>query len=150
MSMFNTLFSVKGRIRRKTYWLASLGITVVMLAVILGELVFTGQLLKFPSQAETLLFSLVSLATVFPLTAIMVKRLNDIEWPAWLGYAMGMMELVLSLAAYLAPDTFYKLTPVQTVLNIWLAVAVVLFVVVGLKRGTIGANAHGPDPLSVI
>jgi uncharacterized membrane protein YhaH (DUF805 family) len=150
MSVFNSLFSVKGRIGRKTYWLACLSITGLVAAAILGERVVTGQLVIDPLYQPKTVFSAIALiASQFPLFVIISKRVNDIngvndiEWPAWLFYATGVVSAVLLLAQYLGFNPFIKLTVVETVL-------VVLTLLVGLKRGTNGANAHGPDPLSVI
>jgi uncharacterized membrane protein YhaH (DUF805 family) len=148
--VFNSLFSVKGRIGRKTYWLACLSITGLVAAAILGERVVTGQLVIDPLYQPKTVFSAIALiASQVPLFVIISKRVNDIngvndiEWPAWLFYATGVVSAVLLLAQYLGFNPFIKLTVVETVL-------VVLTLLVGLKRGTNGANAHGPDPLSVI
>lgn len=73
MSVSTILFSFQGRLNRKPYWLASIGLSVVSLlisAVVIG--------VKLPEES-----SLVSLITLWPSLAIAVKRCHDRDRTGW-------------------------------------------------------------------
>jgi uncharacterized membrane protein YhaH (DUF805 family) len=134
------LNSFEGRIARQTFWIAMAAVTV---AEIFGHLI-----------AETVqgdrLSAIVDLAFTYPEFAIAVKRAHDRNLPLWIlivffgGGAMLDLLTVLDLTGTKEqPSVFSLLIAVPfTVLGLALVVEL------GLRRGTIGPNQYGPDPLA--
>jgi uncharacterized membrane protein YhaH (DUF805 family) len=168
MSVINTLFTVKGRASRKTFWLANLGIIGLLLTVSLCKFVVTRRP-PADAQATVDLFDvLVAFAALVAVTVVLVKRLNDLVWPSWLGYAAGLLGAGIVVLQGLDFDPVNDASPISVAMPglytvfgpLLLLFGIVLFVlsvilpiavlVVGLKRGTRGPNVHGPDPLSVV
>src|SRR6266478_9512230 len=87
------LFGFRGRIPRKTYWLAQAILQMPAIAGVAGYLMING--LALPRPGSPALPSLIwSLALLFPASAVAVKRFNDRGHPfwvagIWLGLACG-------------------------------------------------------------
>jgi uncharacterized membrane protein YhaH (DUF805 family) len=134
------LNSFEGRISRKTFWI---GITVLVGAEILGHLV-----------AEALqgdrLSAIVDLAFTYPEFAIATKRAHDRDLPIWVLMVFFGGGVVLDLL------TVLQLTgnsEQPSVLSLVIAVPftvllVGLLIELGFRRGTIGPNRYGPDPVA--
>jgi uncharacterized membrane protein YhaH (DUF805 family) len=131
-----------GRIGRQTFWLAS-GI------LILAELV--AGFLAEQIQGDRLA-AIVDLAFTYPEFAVAVKRLHDRNLPIWL--------LVFFFGAAALVDLFSLLgvgggdeSPSMLLLAVEVPVGVLglaLLVELGFRRGTVGPNPNGPDPLAKI
>jgi uncharacterized membrane protein YhaH (DUF805 family) len=102
--------------------------------------------IKSPSLALTIW----SLMTCLPTAAITIKRLNDRDWPSWIGYLLVLAFIVLIIANYfgllLDPD---RMTPPES----FVFGALMLFflwtlVDNGFFKGSDGPNRYGPDPLA--
>jgi uncharacterized membrane protein YhaH (DUF805 family) len=129
-----------GRIGRQTFWLAS-GI------LILAELV--AGFLAEQIQGDRLA-AIVDLAFTYPEFAVAIKRLHDRNLPIWL--------LVFFFGGAALTDLFSLLgigggddSPNVLLLAVEVPVAVLglaLLVELGFRRGTVGPNPNGPDPLS--
>ena len=142
------LFGFRGRIPRKTYWLAQAILQVPAIASVAGYLMVNG--LALPPPGPAALPSLLwSLALLFPAFAVAVKRFNDRGHPFWIaGIWLG---LACAGAAFAFIDPFAD--PMDWGRGHWAALT--LFVIVGLwlvidlgmLRGQRGPNRHGPDPL---
>jgi uncharacterized membrane protein YhaH (DUF805 family) len=134
------LNSFEGRISRRTFWI---GITVLVGAEILGHLV-----------AEALqgdrLSAIVDLAFTYPEFAIATKRAHDRDLPIWVLMVFFGGGVVLDLL------TVLQLTgnsEQPSVLSLVIAVPftvllVGLLIELGFRRGTIGPNRYGPDPVA--
>jgi uncharacterized membrane protein YhaH (DUF805 family) len=133
------LNSFDGRIGRKTFWIA---MTAVTIAEIFGHLI--------AQQIEgERLSAIVDLAFTYPEFAIAVKRGHDRNMPVWL------------LIAFFAAGAFLDLLTVlewagtedePSMLSLIIAVpftvfGIALLVELGFRKGTVGPNPHGPDPL---
>jgi uncharacterized membrane protein YhaH (DUF805 family) len=130
---------VHGRITRQWFWIG-IGVLVVVEFV-------TGQIAQ-QIQGDKL-SSLVGLALDYPEFAVAVKRANDRNLSAWTVASFfivdglsGLLGLMSSGDA-LAPDSSIA----SVLAYVWLAVLVVLVADLGFRRGTVGPNRFGPDPL---
>jgi uncharacterized membrane protein YhaH (DUF805 family) len=142
--------SFNGRINRARYWL---GTFILAIPTILTLLV-VGALLGVSILAPDFRFKLISLflaaLLLYPSAALMVKRLNDRDRPAWLAglflaptLIRGFTDVIGMTGNRLAPNFLDVLLGLLAfVINIW------AFVELGCLRGTVGANQHGSDRLS--
>jgi uncharacterized membrane protein YhaH (DUF805 family) len=134
------LSSFEGRISRKTFWI---GIAVLIVAEILGH--FIAEVL----QGDRL-SAIVDLAFIYPEFAVTAKRAHDRDLPIWIliiffggGAALDLLT-VLELTGS---------TDQPSVLSLVIAVPftvllVALLIELGFRRGTIGPNQNGPDPVA--
>jgi uncharacterized membrane protein YhaH (DUF805 family) len=131
-----------GRIGRQMFWLA-------MGLLALGELV--AHLLAEQIQGDRL-GAIIDLAFTYPEFAVAVKRIHDRNLPVWL--------LVFFFGAGALLDLFAVLdlagsdeTPSMLSLAIAIPFTVLglaLLIELGFRRGTIGPNPYGPDPLAKV
>jgi tetratricopeptide (TPR) repeat protein/uncharacterized membrane protein YhaH (DUF805 family) len=143
------LFGFRGRIPRKTYWLAQAILQVPAIAGVAGYLMIIGLALPQPGPAGPL--SLIwTLALLFPAFAVVVKRLNDRGHPFWVAAIwLGLACAGAAFGAFIDPFA----GPINWGRGEWAAFTI--FVIVGLwfvidlgmLRGQRGPNRHGPDPL---
>jgi uncharacterized membrane protein YhaH (DUF805 family) len=144
--LLTLLGTFAGRITRAQWWL---GLLIAGAANILGGLAlnpdfFFAEELPPPSWPDTIW----QIALLYPLTAITVKRFNDTDRPALVGYLFAP----LGAALYLGPHIGQWIGPVDpaqtlSVLLPLLAYFVFAFIDNGFVRGTPGPNRYGPDPL---
>src|SRR5215472_7641637 len=134
------LTSFEGRISRKTFWI---GMTVLVAAEILGHLI--AQAL----QGDRL-SAIVDLAFTYPEFAIAAKRAHDRNLPLWLliiffgGGALLDLLTVLGLTGTREQPSLMSIMIAVPFTVLGLA----LLIELGFRRGTIGPNQHGPDPLA--
>jgi uncharacterized membrane protein YhaH (DUF805 family) len=127
--------SAHGRISREPFWI---GFVVVLLAEYLGH-----WLAEHLQGAQ--LSAIVGLALNYPEFMLTIKRANDRDLPAWLIglYFVGDSLLgFLDLVGLSAGNIFVVGS------LIWSAYLLVLIADLGLRRGTVGPNRFGPDPLA--
>ena len=132
--------SFDGRISRQTFWTA---MVVLLIAEILAHII-----------AETIqgdrLSAIVDLAFTYPEFAIAAKRGHDREMPLWL------LIIFFGAGAVLDLLTVLELSGTDeepSMLSIFIAVpftvlGLALLVELGFRRGTVGPNQYGPDPLA--
>jgi uncharacterized membrane protein YhaH (DUF805 family) len=132
--------SFDGRISRQTFWTA---MVVLLLAEILAHMI-----------AETIqgdrLSAIVDLAFTYPEFAIAAKRGHDREMPLWLLIIFFGAGAVLDLLAVLELSGTDE---EPSMLSIFIAVpftvlGLALLIELGFRRGTVGSNQYGPDPLA--
>ena len=162
MPLTQLLFSFKGRINRKPWWLASLGagFTASLLSAILealarssGETIVNPVTHQFePTGIFGLAISLIALANAWIAFALSVKRLHDRDrtgwWLLW-QLLIILLAVFLAVVAFAVPKeqgaVWYALAGaavlVAFIISVW------LFVQIGFLRGTQGPNRFGPDPL---
>ncbi len=168
MDMF---FGFEGRINRAKWWLGSiiLGVIAVILyfvlALILGSGIDMANLAAMTAesvtslQRKTGLIQLLLLAIIgYPVTALMMKRLNDrgrprqLAWVFWAPTVLSLIALLLGLSMTVGDIgggvMMLQNTTIGWIVSI-LAIAVGIWALIelGILRGTDGPNAHGPDPL---
>jgi len=134
------LTSFEGRIGRKTFWIA---IAVLVAAEILAHFVaeaFQGDRLS----------AIIDLAFTYPEFAIAAKRANDRDLPIWIlivffgGGALLDLLTVLGLAGNNEKPSVLSLV-IAVPFTVML---VALMIELGFRRGTIGPNRYGPDPVT--
>ncbi|HEX4237736.1 MAG TPA: DUF805 domain-containing protein [Xanthobacteraceae bacterium] len=133
------LSSFEGRISRKTFWI---GIAVLIAAELAGYLI--AQAL----QGDRL-SAIVDLAFVYPEFAIAAKRAHDRDLPIWILIVFFGGGAVLDLLTVLElsggndrPSLMSLMIAVP-----FTVLLVALLIELGFRRGTIGLNQYGPDPV---
>jgi uncharacterized membrane protein YhaH (DUF805 family) len=128
-----------GRITRQWFWIG-LGVLIVA-ELVAGKI---AQLL----QGEQLA-SLVGLAFDYPEFALAVKRAKDRNLSVWTVATFFIIDGLLGFLGLMSADGEVSPdNPLASVLGyVWLAVLVVLITELGFRRGTVGPNRFGPDPL---
>jgi uncharacterized membrane protein YhaH (DUF805 family) len=129
-----------GRIGRQTFWMAMGTVAVAN---------FLACFIAAQLQGDRL-SAIVDLAFTYPEFAIALKRLHDRNLPLWL--------LIVFFTANAAYDLLDVLglggtTDEPSMLSYVIAVPFAVFflallVELGFRRGTVGPNPYGPDPLA--
>jgi uncharacterized membrane protein YhaH (DUF805 family) len=127
--------SVHGRITREQFWI---GLFFVVLAEIAGHW------LAFRIQGDKL-DSIVGLALNYPEFVLAVKRANDRDLPAWQIAVFFIGDAVVGFLSLQGLGSTDALALMQLVLDLYL---LVLIADLGFRRGTVGPNRFGPDPLA--
>jgi uncharacterized membrane protein YhaH (DUF805 family) len=129
-----------GRIGRKTFWIA---LIVVMIADL------TGHFVAEAIQGDRL-SAIVDLALIYPYFAVTVKRAHDRDLPVWMliaFFAAGAFLDLLTVLQWAGTDDQ------PSTLSLFVALPFTVFglallVELGFRRGTLGPNQYGPDPLA--
>jgi uncharacterized membrane protein YhaH (DUF805 family) len=134
------LNSFEGRISRKTFWI---GMAVLVTAEILGH--FVAQAL----QGDRL-SAIVDLAFTYPEFAIAAKRAHDRDLPIWIliiffggGAALDLLTVLELTGSDEQPSALSLIIAVP-----FTVLLVALLIELGFRRGTIGPNQYGPDPVA--
>jgi uncharacterized membrane protein YhaH (DUF805 family) len=134
--------SFDGRIGRQTFWIAMGALTV-------SEIF--GHVLAEEIQGDRL-SAIVDLAFTYPEFAVAVKRGHDRNMPLWLLIvffgASAVLDLLIVLEMTGTDDQPSMLSLLIALPFTVLGVA--LLVELGFRRGTIGPNQYGPDPLAKV
>ena len=129
------LTSIDGRISRQPFWTALLTLIAIEIAAyfVIGE--------RWSS--------IVSLGLAYPNFAVIAKRGHDRNAPTWIAavFIAGAVLLDgLNLLNMLGP--LEKPSTVFYVIGAPLGImALILLIDFGFRRGTVGPNRFGPDPL---
>jgi len=134
--------SFHGRIGRQTFWFA---MGILTIAEIIAHLVAE------QVQGDRL-SAIVDLAFTYPEFAVAIKRAHDRNLPVWL--------LAIFFGASALLDLFTVLgiggsDEAPSMLSLVIAVPFTVFglallVELGFRRGTVGPNQYGPDPLAKV
>lgn len=129
-----------GRIGRQTFWTAFVLIVGLELACHLA----VSQL----ADGERV-SAIVSLAFVYPEFAVFLKRGYDRNLPLAVIAAFFLMSTLTDFVVIIGlGGSRGEPSALLTSLFLpWFAFALTLLVELGLRRGTVGPNQHGPDPL---
>ena len=129
-----------GRIGRQTFWIA---MGTVYVANVLACLV-ADQI-----QGDRL-SAIVDLAFTYPEFAIALKRTHDRDLPLWLLIifftANGVLDLLSVLGWSMTTDE--PSWPMLAILVPFAVFGIALLIELGFRRGTVGPNQYGPDPLA--
>jgi len=129
-----------GRIGRQTFWIAMGVLIVVELFAHVAAEAIQGDRLS----------AIVDLAFTYPEFAIAVKRAHDRNLPLWLLIAFfgaGALLDLLTVLQLTGTDEEPSLLSLVIALP-FTVLGLALLVELGFRRGTIGANQYGPDPLA--
>src|SRR5512144_1367791 len=165
MSLTELLFSFKGRINRKPWWLATIavGLAASVITGILEALArSSGETIVNPVTHELeptgifgLAISIIALANLWIAFALSAKRLHDRDrtgwWLIW-QLLILILAVILVVVAVVVPNEqgalWYALAGAPGlaafVISVW------LFVQIGFLRGTEGPNRFGPAPLGAM
>ena len=146
--VWQLLFTVKGRVDRATWWIASVAFTCVWL---LGIWSFSKVELPYRSSAYPYVAWLLIafLAVVWwSSNAIDVKRLHDRERSGWHVLIRILRDAALIALGYLGQGHQVSASDYAPILGIvWVACMLLILVECGFLPGTDGPNNYGPDPL---
>jgi uncharacterized membrane protein YhaH (DUF805 family) len=127
-------FSFKGRINRGKYWLVTVINTLIVVALVLTAIAAN-------SWAIGILAMLIIVPLFVSSLAVALKRLHDREKSAWWLLLFYLLPALLYGIANVAEYQGLVFSLISLAISIWALVEL------GCRRGTPGANPHGPDPL---
>ena len=141
MNWINLFTSFEGRINRQPFWIA-----IVVLAVIEGIAALVNQQID-----NDRIGAVIDLVILYPEFAVAAKRGHDRNISTWvvgIFFALGAVFDLLLLTGVLKTANVEDSSNLIFIIFIPLGLfALVLFVDLGFRRGTRGANRFGPDPL---
>jgi len=129
------LTSIDGRISRQPFWIA----LIILIGIELVAHFTIGERWS----------SVVSLLLAYPYFAVIAKRGHDRNAPTWIAGIFMAGVVVLDLLALLnLLGSTEKPNTVFYVIGVPLGImALILLVDFGFRRGTVGPNRYGTDPL---
>jgi uncharacterized membrane protein YhaH (DUF805 family) len=138
-----------GRINRAKCWPGAIVLGIVSLVVLYGSIFAGGGSIHDQDTRARTITLAVQLVFLYPLAALMVKRLHDRNRPGYFAAFIlvplvlkGMTDVMGLTGDALSPKALdYVFIGIVGVVGIW------FFVDLGCLRGTAGPNKHGPDPL---
>ncbi len=155
--MKDFLFGFEGRIPRSHYWGGTLLLTVLAVVIIFATVfLFLDEDVPFSESSLIRINALIGMCLLYPVSALMIKRLKDRDRPLWLvalfltPYALILLGETFGITAsheviegvYLRTPTFFG--KVLETAN--LCVMVFALIELGILKGTQGDNQWGPDP----
>ncbi len=160
MNFISLFTSFSGRINRAKWWLG-----IIILGVLSIALQFAVNPEGFMSGVPTMTVPqlIISLVIYIPVLAIVFKRLNDRNWPSWVGIAYAVIMFGTLIAQYFALNSAMEtilsdptnpenaMTAMKALLPIsivQMVVGLALLIDNGMLRGTAGPNQYGEDPLA--
>lgn len=155
--------TTSGRINRKTWWLGSIGMMIIVFIIsfVLGIIFGMGGLMT--SSFGNGLMSLILIAIIFvPYRALTLKRLHDRSRPEVLFWAFIGPSILLATVTTLglagsmgSQEVFgqsvevFKYNTFGNLINfVSIGVGLWALIELGFLKGDAGDNAHGADPLA--
>ena len=141
--MKQLLFSFRGRLNRKRYWMTVIvTMAVIILLLLLALVMMREQRFEFAALTVVILL-LLYIPLIWIGLAIGAKRLHDRDKSAWWLLVFYVLPGILSSLGNQMDDLGLLILHVVS-----FAITVWAFVELGCLRGTLGPNQYGPDPLS--
>ncbi len=139
MDWVHLFTSFEGRITRQPFWIAVAIFVVIDIAM---SLTIPGDRLS----------AVLDLVLTYPQFAVCAKRGHDRNTPIWvvgLFFAINATFDLLLLAGFLTLDDLKSAPPTLAVVFAipFFVIALALIIDLGFRRGTVGPNRYGPDPL---
>ncbi|KSB88435.1 hypothetical protein AS593_05235 [Caulobacter vibrioides] len=135
MTLSKKLFGFQGRLRRRDYWLFTIAIGVLNIALLFGLSGILGVAYTDPWMQA------VSLITAWPGIAVMVKRLHDRNRSGWFALIAWVPSLTALALIPFANQTYLMVNSIFSALvGIWILVDL------GILDGTKGPNRYGASP----
>jgi uncharacterized membrane protein YhaH (DUF805 family) len=130
-----------GRIGRQTFWIGGLVLLVAELVLYYVAEQIQGERLS----------AIVDLAFTYPEFALALKRAHDRDLPIWLLFIFFGASAVLDLLTVLG---FAGTDDTPSMVSLAIVVPygvffIALLIELGFRRGTVGTNRYGPDPLAL-
>jgi uncharacterized membrane protein YhaH (DUF805 family) len=136
MNWLDLFTSIDGRISRKPFWIGVAILTAI-------------ELIAYAALGDRW-SSIVSLIIAYPEFAVLAKRGHDRNVPTWVIVLFFAAALVLNLLVLLdlagpldAPSTLFTAIGIPAFIMF-----LILLADFGFRRGNVGANRYGPDPLA--
>lgn len=155
MNLKSLYTTFDGRINRKPFWLGLIGLVIASIVI---TVVIVLPLTALSNMLGGLVGLLISLAFLYPACALGIKRLHDRGKAGTLMAVFIAPGLVYQIADLLGlatrqvtmnGQTFPVPTAIGSALGVLsLIVAIWALITLGIRRGTAGPNAWGPDPLA--
>jgi len=147
MNLGSVYTTFEGRIGRAQFWIATILVIVVMLAILFASLWLVGE-----SDLTVIRFNrlIITLVFLYPLLAVWVKRLHDRGRPGYM-VIVFLVPWLLHQATNLLGITGdpLLLTSIDLLfIGVNIVIGIWFIVDLGILRGTRGTNAYGPDPLT--
>jgi uncharacterized membrane protein YhaH (DUF805 family) len=133
-------FSFKGRISRQEFWLGYCGTLIVLMFLELkleDFFLFMRRPIGRPWYRDELDLTIMlaqaaaGLASVWPLTAIYVKRLHDLSLSGWWTLGVPAIAIAFQMAGFKPGSVYFT----------------IIILLIGFIPGTRGDNRFGSDPL---
>jgi uncharacterized membrane protein YhaH (DUF805 family) len=139
MNWVHLFTSFEGRITRQPFWIAVAIFVVIDIAM---SLTIPGDRLS----------AALDLVLTYPQFAVCAKRGHDRNTPIWvvgLFFAISATFDLLLLAGFVTLDDLKSKPPTFAVVFAipFFVLALALIIDLGFRRGTVGPNRYGPDPL---
>lgn len=139
MNWLHLFTSFEGRITRQPFWIAWAVLIVIEIAV------------GVATEERPQWSAVLDLLLIYPEFAVCAKRGHDRNTPTWvigLFFAIGAVFDLLQLSGWVTLADLTKPTSLVLAFLIPYGVfALALIIDLGCRRGTIGPNRYGPDPL---
>ncbi len=140
MNWVHLFTSLEGRITRQPFWIAWAVLVVIEIAV------------GAATEESPRLSAVTDLLLIYPEFAVCAKRGHDRNTPTWvigLFFAIGAVFDLLQLGGWVTLADLTKPTSLVLAFLIPYGVfALALIIDLGFRRGTMGPNRYGPDPLA--
>lgn len=148
---YGSLFlDMNGRISRKPFWLGTgiLLVAAIVLWIVVANLLGVSMEDMTRSKSRPAMVAIVvSVILLHPSLAVTIKRLHDCDLSGWwaaLLFGFDFVAMLLDLAGLSgtldAPNMLGRVAEA----GIW--AALVLYLLLGVPRGSDGENRYGPDP----
>jgi uncharacterized membrane protein YhaH (DUF805 family) len=137
MNWVHLFTSFEGRVSRQPFWIA-------LAAFIAIDLV---SMLTIEDDRLSAVFDLIM---TYPQFAVCAKRGHDRNTPAWvvgLFFAFGVALDLMILSGWITKDLSNPTPLVYAFAVPFLVLGLALIIDLGFRRGTVGPNRYGPDPL---
>ena len=139
------LFGIKGRISRTDFWLAQFILLIILLIIaIVGGVVFIDN--------YEIVFIIGAIGIFISNATVVIKRLHDRNLRTSWALIFWFMPCVSAIGIAIGRrPAFQRIWDSDTdhILEVVLIITtIVALVELGCRRGTIGANRYGPDPVA--
>jgi uncharacterized membrane protein YhaH (DUF805 family) len=143
MDVGQLFFGFNGRTNRAKYWVAML--IYFAIALVLGVLSYmAGHGTAIESAS-----GMISIAMLISSIAVSIKRLHDRNKSGWYMLLFYALPGALVAGSLMFGAGSGEASTTETVVGlVAMAIGLWAFVELGCLRGTIGANAYGPDPIA--
>ena len=153
MDWKSLFLSFDGRIGRKAYWIGTFALVALILSLHQSAI----ELFSLPVESmfeqnpvNSAVSIAISLATLWPSLAVLVKRLHDRNWSGWWAAPLYVFTLGFDAADLAGLTGTLEEPSLAGKILLWSLglIALVYLVELGFRKGTPGPNRFGPDPLS--
>jgi uncharacterized membrane protein YhaH (DUF805 family) len=143
MDVGQLFFGFNGRINRARYWIAIL--VYAAIALILGAFTYMAGHGSAIESASGMIGIVVLISSI----AVSIKRLHDRNRSGWFMLLFYLAPAVLLIGGRMFGTGQGEASTAETVLGfVALALLVWAMIELGFRRGTIGNNAYGADPIA--